>query len=84
MVVATRNRSADTWEHKVNTKYHTHCQISAGSTVKDLYFAVFPMNVSSLEFNFAYSELLHCYNALPKCLRGIQFHRNSSFVNFAK
>ena len=27
-----------------------------------LYFAVFPMNVSSLEFNFADFELLYCYN----------------------
>ena len=40
-------------------------------TVKALYSrvlcsAVFRVNLSSLEFNFADFELLHCYNALPK------------------
>ena len=40
-----------------------------GNTV--LYFAVFPMNVSSLEFDFVDFELLYCYNALPKCSHDI-------------
>ena len=30
-------------------------------TVKALHFAVFSMNVSLLEFNFADFELIHCY-----------------------
>ena len=51
-------------------------------TVKALYFVVFSMHSSSLEFNFADFELLHRYNALPKRLRGIQFNRNSSFTKF--
>ena len=38
------------------------------SSVKALYFAVFPMNVTSLEFNFVDFELLNCYNALPKLI----------------
>ena len=47
----------------------------AANTIKAVYFAVFPMNVSSLEYNFADFELLHHHNALPKCLRGILFLR---------
>ena len=60
------------------------------ANVKALYFAgiifaVFHMNVSSLqlEFNFADFELLRCYNVLPKRLRGVQF-RESLYSSFAK
>ena len=38
---------------------------------KALYFAVFPKNISTLEFDFADFELLHCYSAVPKRLHGI-------------
>ena len=36
-----------------------------------LYFAVFPLSISLLEFNFADFEFFHCYNALPKRSCGI-------------
>ena len=35
--------------------------------VKALYFAVFPINVTSLEFNIADFECLYCNSVLPKC-----------------
>ena len=40
-------------------------------TIKALYFAVFPVNVTSLDFNFADFELLRCYSTPPKHLCGI-------------
>ena len=40
-------------------------------TVKALYFEVFPVNVSLLEFNFTDFQLLHCCSALQKHLRYI-------------